>query len=121
MVRAICAGMVTYRGTAKTNSHKDRYMLSPVCKVEAKRGSKALAAQAVEAFTRLLRNTLPHEGATAFLDVTDRFGRTVLVTYTGKPTERNTYSSAVLAGRWFLEDDTLGAAKGLAFPEMVDV
>ena len=79
------------------------------------RGFAKLAAQAVDAFVALLKRTSPQDGATAWLERSDRSGLLVLVRYSGKRVcvdrAANTWR-----GRWFLETDV----EGFTFPEMVD-
>jgi hypothetical protein len=104
-----------YRGFAKDNDYRTRFMLSPTVKAEASRDSKKLAAQAVTAFLALLARTSPQDGGTAWLERSDRSGLLVLVRYSGRRVcvdrAANTWR-----GQWRLEVDV----PGFDFPDFVN-
>lgn len=93
--------MVTYRGVAKSNRVRTEHLLSPSFKLEFKRDSKKALTEATKAYVRLLADTLPDNGATAWFERSDSRGyRTVLASSTGKATKRDPVSGRVLEGGW---------------------
>ena len=93
--------MVTYRGVAKSNRVGTQQYLSPSFKLEFKRDSKKALMEATRAYARLLADTLPENGATAWLERSDSRGyTTTLARSEGKATRRDPVSGRVLEGGW---------------------
>lgn len=99
--------MITIRAFVQPNNPRTRdYISHPAVKVTARRLSKALVRDACRAFADALRTSLPHDGARAHLEVSDRHGCRVLASYEGRVTRCNPPTGispcAPCAGVWRL-------------------
>lgn len=105
---ALVDGMTTIRAYIYPNDRRSRDRITaPAVKVVARRTSKTLVAGACSAFRAALTASLPHEGAHAHLEVSDRHGLRVLASYEGVVTHcrpGNVESPcAPCGGAWRLE------------------
>lgn len=105
--------MTTFWGCAKTNEWSQRHMTATMFKRTVKRGSKRATAEAYAAFCAFLATHVPHDGATALFEETDRNGYNVTrVTFTGKPdafaVSRDGYNGTPIGGVWYLEEGPEG-------------
>lgn len=113
----------TYRGVAKSNAWRTRDQVAPHFTNEVRRDSKRARAEATAEFLRLLARVTPHDGATAWLEVSDRHGVRVLARYSGAATVRRQPCGDVMGGRWTLEEwrDPGAGSKDDGLPDFVSV
>ena len=116
--------MITIRAYVYPHDRMTRDRITaPAVKVTARRASRALLADACEAFRAALAASLPHEGAHAHLEVSDRHGLRVLASYVGVVTHCRPgnveHPCAPCGGAWRLE--RLVLEPGVSLPSEVVV
>lgn len=116
--------MITIRAYIYPNDRRSRDCITaPAVKVISRRASKARIAEACEAFQAALAASLPHEGAYAHLEVSDRHGLRVLASYKGVVTHCRPGNvenpCAPCGGSWRLE--RLALEPGVSLPSEVVV